>query len=534
MTYATYFGGREDEEARELILMTDGSWLIGASTMSSNLPVSAGAVQTNYAGASPTSGDGGDCYLLRLSADGTRMLAATYFGGAKQERNVYGMALDRQDNIVITSTTGSSNLRTTAGSFQPAYGGGTSDMFAAKLSPDLRRVWWCTYLGGTDGETPRGGLALDAADNVVIVGNSSSTNYPTTPGAFQRDRRGPKDSSIVKLKADGSALVFGTLLGGTGEDESIVGVRLDAQGDLYVAGHTKSVDFPVTPGAAQTNWGGNWDAYLAKVSADGSAVVYATYLGGASNEFAEHRLWLEADGGVLLTGSCTSTNFPATSGAFQGVLQGPEDGFLVQWAPGGSNFVFATLLGGNGREFWIMPTRDLERNIYLVGRTTSTDLPVTSNAMQRTYGGGAGDGVLAIFSPDGTRLLYATYLGGTGDELVRGVWLGNAGEVYLVGRTSSPDFPITSNAVQRAYGGGDDAFIVKLERKGRLSARLVQSRFEVGLLGERGGRYLILTSTDLQHWSCWTNLSATEVPLWLADEAAAPASLKAFRAVAEW
>jgi hypothetical protein len=191
-------------------------------------------------------------------------------------------------------------------------------------------------------------------------------------------------------------------------------------------------------------------------------------LGGTSNEFAEHRPWLEANGSVLLTGACTSTDFPTTDEAFQRLLKGPDDGFLVQLAPGGSNLVFATLMGGSRREFWLMPTRDRLGNIYLVGRTTSTDLPVTSNA------------------------------------------------------------------VQRAYGGADDAFIVKLERKGRLSTRLVQGQFELGVMGEQGGRYSILASTDLRAWSFWTNVSTTGSTVWLADEEASRPSLKAFRAVSDW
>jgi hypothetical protein len=137
-------------------------------------------------------------------------------------------------------------------------------------------------------------------------------------------------------------------------------------------------------------------------------------------------------------------------------------------APGGSNLVFATLMRGSGREFWLMPTRDRLGNIYLVGRTTSTDLPVTSNVLQRTY------------------------------------------------------------------GGADDAFIVKLERKGRLSTRLVQGQFELGVMGEQGGRYSILASTDLRAWSFWTNVSTTGSTVWLADEEASRPSLKAFRAVSDW
>jgi len=464
--YATYLGGRAWDQAREIIVYPDGSVLVGAQCTSDNMPTTAGVVQPRYAGDDPALGHGGiyggDCYLVRLNADGRKILAATYFGGSKQERNVYGMALDSQGNIVITSATRSPDAPTTHGCFQPTYGGGPSDMLVAKLSPDLKKLLWCTYVGGSGDDFPRGGLALDEHDYVYVVGTTSSPNFPTTPGVIQRRLNGPKDSAIVKLAPDGSALVFGTLLGGSGEDDAIMGVRLDAVGSLYVAGHTKSADFPVTAGAPQPKLGGMSDCYLAKLSADARRLLYATYLGGSGNEFAEHRPWLSADGCLLLAGFCGSPDFPTTEKAFQRRLHGKGDGFLTKLSADGQRWVFSTLLGGSEGENLLMPTVDANGNIYVVGSTSSHDFPVTPDALQRTYGGGQEDAAMAVFSPDGAKLLYATYLGGSGEEMIRSIALGRNGEVYLVGNTSSEDFPVSQNAVQTKHGGKGDAFVVKL------------------------------------------------------------------------
>jgi len=467
--YATYFGGKGWDQAREVIPCPDGSVLVGAQVCSTGLPTTEGVVQPAYAGDDPALGHGGiyggDCFLVRLSPDGSKVLAATYFGGSKQERNVYGMGLDSKGNVVITSATRSVDAPTTEGCFQPKFGGGPSDMLVAKLSPDLKKLLWCTYVGGSGDDFPRGGLAVGPDDSVYVVGTSNSPNFPTTSGVVQPKRNGPRDSAIVKLKPDGSALAFGTLLGGSGEDDAIMGVHLDGAGNLYVAGHTKSDDFPVTAGAPQPKLGGESDCYLAKLSPDASRILYATYLGGKGNEFAEHRPLLLPDGSFLLTGVSGSPDFPTTGKALQRELKGKNDGFLTRLAPDGRRFAFSTLLGGSGGEFFLMPTPDARGNILVVGTTTSRDFPVTPDALQATFRGpeeGEGDGVLAIVSADGAKLLYATYLGGKGGDLIRSIALGPKGEVYLVGNTSSPDFPVTPNAAQKTLAGGADAFIVKL------------------------------------------------------------------------
>ena len=476
--YATYFGGDQWDEAREVIVCPDGSVLVGGMTASAGLPMPADAAQPKYAGDDPALGHGGiyggDCFLLRLSADGRKVLAGTYFGGSKQERAVYGMALDSKGNVVIASATRSPDLPTRPGCFQARYGGGTSDWMAAKLTADLKKVVWCTYVGGSGDESPRGGLAVDGRDNVYLVGTTASPDFPVSRGACQRRRRGKRDAAVVKLAPDGTAIAFSTLVGGSGSD-GLMGVRVGAGGEVYAAGHTDSPDFPVTPGAAQARHGGKWDAHFVKLSPDGGRLLYATYLGGADNEWAEHRPFLTPGGEMLLAGVTLSPDFPATAGAFQRVRRGRSDGFLARLAPDGRRFGFVTLLGGSGSENLLMPVPDASGSIFVVGTSRSADLPVTADAVQKAYGGASGpwdgDGVLAALSADGAKLSYATYLGGRGGDLFRGLAFGPRGQVYLVGGTASADFPVTPGAVQTKYAGRTDAVIVKLVPAGAGRAR---------------------------------------------------------------
>jgi hypothetical protein len=267
---------------------------------------------------------------------------------------------------------------------------------------------------------------------------------------------------VAKLNADGSGLVWSTLFGGSAEDY-MLGGRMDAAGNVHFAGHTTSTDLPETSAAAQPSHGGRHDGYAVKLSSDGSRLLYVTYVGGSGNEFPEHRPYICSDGSMLLPGVTASVDFPATPSAFQGKLKGNTDAFLSKISSDGKQFVFSTLLGGSATEFCLMPTPTPNGNILIVGQTESRDLPVTPDALQKRFGGGRSDGWLAILRPDGAKLLYCTYIGGSGDDMVRSVAIGSRGELYLVGHTASSDFTVTEGAAQTRYGGGKgDAFVIKL------------------------------------------------------------------------
>ena len=472
LEWATFLGGSEADDLREIIILPDGSLLLGGQTVSADFPVTQGALQTKYGGEPAGTGHpglvGGDCFLARLSPDGTRMIAATYFGGSKQERDVYGMALDSSGNVVITTTTRSPDLPVTEGAFQRKYSGGVNEIMAAKISPDLNKLLWCTYIGGSQDESPRGGLAVDKDDNIYLVGTTTSPDFPTTTGVLQRKVAGNSSAVLLKLKADGSLLLYSTLLGGAGHT-GIMGIRVDAMGNAHISGHTDGDCIPATPGAAQPGFAGQSDCFLAGFSPDGSKLLYATYLGGRANEFAEHRQALLDDGSVVLTGVTASDDFPTTAGAFKAKLAGKNSGFVTRLASDGRKFIFSTLLGGSGPGFLLMPTVDAAGNVYVVGTARGADFPVTPGCLQPAYagdagdpGGDGGDGVFAILSPDGSKLLYSTFLGGSGQELIRSIAIGKDGAVFLVGKTTSDNFPATSAAFQPKRTGGVDAFVVKL------------------------------------------------------------------------
>ena len=461
--FATFLGGKRPDELREVIAYPDGSALVSGITWSEDMPITPGAMQPKYAGENPPLGHlgevGGDAYLALLSSNGEKLLAATYFGGSRQERGVYGILLDQTGNIVISSATRSDDLPTTNGAHQTAYGGGKADVYVAKLTADLSQLLWCTYIGGSGEDWPRGGIALDSHDNIYVVGRTDSASFPMNGGTHKLEQKGGHDVMVLKLSADGSSLMWSTLVGGSSWDAS-VGVQVDNDQYVIVNGYTKSNDFPLKAPQTRTNQGKE-DVFVAKLASDSGRLHFSSLIGGSDFDLPEHRLALLNDSSVILTGVSGSPDFPTTRGAWSRHMNGPNDGFVTNLTTDGL-INWSTRLGGSGSDLLLMPTVDSSGNVYLVGETSSKDFPVTDGALQTQYGGGETDGVFAILSPDGGHILYATYMGGSNHDNVRGITLGPNGTIYLVGSTGSEDFPVTLNSVQMKQQGEADGFVVKL------------------------------------------------------------------------
>lgn len=462
--YSTFLGGKELDQLREVILYKDGSILVGGQSHSDNYPTTTGVIQPDYAGEPAGSGYpgifGGDMILSHLSADGRKLLASTYFGGSKQERSVYAMALDKQGNIIFSSVTRSKDLPTTPDACQHSYGGGPLDMMAAKVTADLSRLIWSTYIGGKGKDENRAGFALDPDDNVVLAGLTTSPDF-ATPGAFEARGNG-WDVAIAKLKADGSKLLFASRFGGS-ENEALLGVAVGADATIHYLGHSWSDDMPVVNALQPESGGsrGSVDSIYGSLSADGTKLLQSSYLGGSRDEYGEHPVLLLTDGSRILTGNTGSSNFPVTANALDTRYNGKTDAYIAKLSADGRSFDFVTFFGGSGDDMLLSPVVDKTGNIYVVGETTSRDMPVTADALQKKLSQGS-DGYFGIISPDGSKLLYGTYLGGSGNDIVRSIAISKTGAVYLVGKTSSSDFPVTSQAFQTSIGGNSDGFIVKL------------------------------------------------------------------------
>jgi hypothetical protein len=459
LVYSTYLGGSSDGTA--IAVDSLGNAYVAGTATSSNFPTTAGAFQTTLRG-------DGDAFVAKLNSSGSGLVYSTYLGGGNFDAGG-GIALDSSGNAYVTGHTFSTDFPTTAGAFQTTLGGETN-AFVSKLNSSGSALVYSTYLGGSNRDVGQG-IAVDSLGNAYVAGTATSSNFPTTAGAFQTIYGGGvTDAFVSKLNSSGSALVYSTYLGGshgTLGDEGASGIALDSPGNAYVTGQTDSSDFPITPGAFQTTLLGSQTAFVSKLNGSGSALVYSTYLGGNSADWGIG-IAVDLAGNAYLTGGTNSSDFPTTAGAFQTTLSMGGDGdafvdaFVAKLNSSGSGLVYSTYLGGGNFDAGGGIALDSSGNAYVTGVTQSGNFPTTAGAFQSTFGGGVENAFVSKLNSSGSALVYSTYLGGSVDDVGQGIALDSGGNAYVTGATTSSDFPTTAGAFQTTYGGGNvDAFVGK-------------------------------------------------------------------------
>ena len=387
---------------------------------------------------------------------------STYLGGINGDSGS-GIAVDANGNAYITGGTASSDFPTTAGAFQPTATG--SHAFVTKLN-SIGAAVYSTYLGGSGSE---GGsaIAVDAGGNAYVTGATQSTDFPTTAGAFQATIGGSGNAFVTKLDPAGSALVYSTYLGGSGDINPGSGIAVDADGNAYLTGWTNSINFPTTQQAFQPAFSGGYDVFVTKLDPAGSALVYSTYVGGTRFDEA-NGIAVDAGGNAYVTGLTDSTDLPTTPGVFQPTLSGSsEDAFVTKLDPTGSALVYSTYLGGAFIDSGSGIAVDANGNAYVAGWTDSHNFPTTPGAFQPIKLSVGADAFVTKLNPAGTGLVYSTYLGGDGTDTGEGIAVDADGNAYVTGTTGSTNFPTTLGAVQPAFRGGfGDAFVTKLDPGG--------------------------------------------------------------------
>jgi len=448
LLYSTFLGGGDGDIGNSIAVDAAGNAYVTGSTESFDFPVTPGVFQ-------PTFGNLQDAFVTKLNAAGSALVYSTYLGGSGGDRG-NGIAVDAAGNAYVTGITFSDNFPVTPGAFRTTRTG-TSDAFVTKLNADGSALVYSTYLGGSADDLGKG-VKVDAADNAYVVGDTFSADFPVTPGAFQSTFGGVTDVFVTKLNAAGSALVYSTYLGGTGDDES-GGIAIDETGNAFATGFTVSDDFPVTPGAFRTARVGAFDAFVTKLSAAGSALIYSTYLGGTSGDFAVG-IAVDLSGNAYVTGNTTSSDFPTTPDAFQLMLKGLVDAFVTKVNTTGTALVYSTYLGGSESDQGNAIAVDSTGNAYVTGDTQSADFPTTPGVLQRKFGGGR-DAFVTIVNTVGDALVFSTYLGGSFSDQGNGIAVDSSFNAYVTGNTDSVNFPTAPGAFRTAIAGSSDAFVTK-------------------------------------------------------------------------
>ena len=464
LAYSSFLGGDGNDQGNAIAVDSAGNVYVTGFTTSDNFP-EVGGIPGNLGNQ--------NVFVSKLNAAGTALIYSTYIGGEGNSQ-ANGIAVNSAGNAYITGSTDPVEFPTTAGAFMPSSDAENTG-FVAELSADGSALIYSTYLGGTGDDEGTGiaqgnGIAVDSAGNAYVVGTTDSVEFPTTAGAFQTthgDDDGEDDAFVTKLNAEGSGLIYSTYLGGDGNDEGNA-IAIDASGDAFITGSASSDDFPTTAGAFQTTLQGETNAFVTKLSADGSALIYSTYIGGDGDD-AGNGIAVNAAGDAYITGTSGSDQFPTTANAFQQTLVmklSSDYVFVTELNAAGTALIYSTYLAGSYADLGYGIAVDSAGDAWVTGIDGSGDFPTTADAVQPAFIDDS-DAFVSELNPDGTALEYSTYLGGTygddGDSFDSGqaIAVDSAGNVYVTGLAGSGSFPF-QNALQSTFGGGEeDAFITK-------------------------------------------------------------------------
>jgi hypothetical protein len=443
-----------------------------------------------------TGANGGGAFVAKLNPTGTALVYQTNLGSAGGVG--YGIAVDSAGDACVAGAN-ASNFPTTPNAFSQ-----TGKGFVSVLNPSGSGLIYSTLLPGVVGEGAfdqynSGGIAVDSSGNAYVTG-PAGPGLPTTSTAFQSTYAGSSGGSNAFLAkfnptlSGTASLVYCTYLGGSGGDLG-TGVAVDSSGNAYLTGQANSSNFPTTSGAFQTTYGGNGDAFVAKINPNlsGSAsLVYSTYLGGSGTDGLDSvisfyskstgggylftptgpGIAVDSSGNAYVGGFTSSTNFPTTAGAYEtSIGSGHGVGFVTKLNATGSQLVYSTYLGVNSTKSTFIDAittevtgiaLDASGNAYVTGLTRSTSFPLVNPIQKRLQGSGTADAFVTTLNATGSALLFSTYLGGSGDDFGLGIAVDGTGSAYVTGITSSSDFPTTSGAYQTSFAGNWEGFVAKI------------------------------------------------------------------------
>jgi len=409
-----------------------------------------------------------DVFVAKFDATGSNLIYSTYLGGGKCDYGK-GIFVDSESAVYVTGITNSDDFPTQNALCRQLSGG--FDAFVVKLDPSGSNLVFSTYLGGGSDDSGQS-LVTDPSGAVTLTGWTQSPDFPVL-NAFDDRISGRRDVFVTKIHPSGRFLMFSTFLGGSSLDFG-KDISLGNSGTIWITGYTGSYDFPVKD-ALFPVLAGRLDAFVSQIDLIASTLVFSTYLGGDSNDIG-NAVAYDSNGAAYVTGYTSSENFP-TRNALDPLLSGKVDAFVVKINTVDKSLMFSTFLGGESEDSGCDIEHDTEGSVYLTGYTYSEDFP-SKNSQFGTLSGDR-DAFVTKIDPDGSSILYSTFLGGDSNDFGRSIAVDRWGSAYVTGYTNSGDFPIR-NAFHRFLSGKDDAFVTKLNADG---TSLVYSTYMGGLNG---------------------------------------------------
>ncbi|MBK8287181.1 MAG: SBBP repeat-containing protein [Ahniella sp.] len=459
LTYSGFIGGVGDDAGFDVDIDNEGNaYVIGyTASTETTFPVIGGPDIAHNGGTD-------DAFVAKVNADGSALIYLGYIGGSGTDIG-RGIAVDSAGNAYVTGYGNSGHLNGFPLLEGPdlTYNGGTYDSWVAKVNPTGTALLYAGYIGGS-GTDLGFAIDIDPSGNAYVTGNTDS-QAPSFPVLVGPDltANGGQDGFVAKVTSDGSTLAYAGFIGGTGLDRGN-GVAVDSAGSAYVTGPTASTaaSFPDAVGPDLTHNGGD-DAYVAKVSVDGSSLIFAGYIGGTGNDRG-NAIAVDTNGNAYVTGVTASTEatFPVLEGPDL-THNGGDDAFVTKVASDGTALVYSGYIGGSSTDSGNAIAVNSAGSAYVAGSTFSTQATFPVLIGPDLTHNGATDIFIAKVNVLGTALDYAGYLGGNGGDPGTGVAADNDGNAYVTGTAASTggSFPavvgpdLTSN-------GAIDSFVARV------------------------------------------------------------------------
>jgi ankyrin repeat protein len=454
---ATYLGGNGRDSGNAMTLDSSGHVYVTGNTRSANFPTTANAYSATLKGQA-------DVFVMKLDKDLKTIIASTLIGGDDIDVGT-SIVCDKRGCVYVSGYTSSKNFPTTPAAFGPKFRGGDRDAFIIEMDADLTTLIASTYVGGSG--TDDGGIALDPAGLVVLVGNTTSPDWPTTPGVRgQKPYGGSGDIFVVRFDADLKEQLTSTYIGGSGRDQVNAFAVDRKSGEIGLAGITSSPDYPTTQGAyaeAKDGW------YITKISSDLAKITASTFFSGWIYNLLMH------ENGDIYVGGHARDELPTTSRARYRAFDNADDqGFISRFSGDLRELKASTVLpgsamGGGG----LVMSRDLAQSpdgsIISIGTVLPKDFRTTPGAFDETHNGGdevpwGGNDIYVLkMTPELSEMRAATFVGGRKNDMGNQAVLDREGNIYVVGHTPSEDFPVTQGAAAEIFNGGDgDGILFRL------------------------------------------------------------------------
>lgn len=451
IVYSTYFRSYNYDRCNDIKIDNDGNVYVVGGTYSTDFPTTPGVYNKYHNG-------NWDIFVFKLNSKATELIYSTFVG------TDYGdigdkLAIDSNGNSFITCHTGAMYFPTTQNAYARTGSEGINNV-VFKLNSDGSNLLFSTYVSGTDEDYSRD-ICIDTNGNVFVSGKTLSTDFPVTENAYNSPRKGGFDIFVFKLNATGSELLFSAIIGGTNED-IVNGMRIDSKGNTYLAGQTTSKLFPTTNNCYDSSYNGEGDAFVLKLNPSGSDLIFSTYIGGTEYDSA-YGITIDKIGNSFITGETLSNNFPSTPDAFDDNFNGWNDVFITKISQIGSEIIYSTFIGGSRYDHGIKIEIDDEENLYVTGSTDSPDFPQIENPnINSEYSYPEDEDLfIIILNQSGSALLHINIIGGDMKEEVDDLAINLNGNVFVMGRTYSSNFPITNDSFDTSFDEGENNFLLK-------------------------------------------------------------------------